>query len=238
MTHGGDNARLDGQVALITGGASGIGRALALALHGAGMRVVVADVQTPIDLPPAIHHRRIDVTHPDHIDTLYAWIRSNFDTPAVLAPCAGAHLHERLAEGDPAKWAALFDLNVVGVLRVLRAFLPDMLARAEGDIVLMSSVAARHAYPYGAVYGASKAALDMIGETLRLEVQPQLRVLSVAPGVVDTPFFDAGHGPTPATIGWGALAAEDVADAVLYALTRPREVALNRLVLRPAAQPL
>lgn len=110
----------------------------------------------------------------------------------------------------------------------------------RGDVVFISSVAAAHAYPGGGIYSASKAAVDQLAETLRLEVQPEIRVTVIHPGVVDTPFFENMiHGEQSVeSIGWGALAADDVAESVLYAITRPRGVALNNIVIRPAGQPM
>jgi len=217
--------------ALVTGGASGIGRALADALRKAGADVEVADVRAQ----PAC-----DVTRGADVDALFARLHAAGRLPDLLVLGAGIGAHERLAEGDPDLWARVMDVNVVGAMRTLRAFVPPMLARGSGDVVFLSSVSARHPYPYGAAYAASKAALDVVAETLRLETQPALRVLVARLGIVDTPFFEraSGHPGDVRSLGWGALSPEQAAEAILDALSRPHEVAINELVLRPVGQPM
>lgn len=93
-----------------------------------------------------------------------------------------------LSEGNPELWIKIFELNVFGALRMLRAFLPDMRKLNFSDIVIVSSVSAKHPYEGGAIYAATKAALDVIAETLRLEVQPNIRVTTISP-VLSIPIF-------------------------------------------------
>ncbi len=232
--------RFDGANCLVTGGASGIGRAIAERLAAEGARVVVADVRPIAEPADGITSVCADITDPAAIEALRADLEVRRGPLEVLVSNAGRGAHERLAEGDPAKWAGLLETNLMGALRVVRAFVPGMLKAGRGDVVFVSSVAAERAYEYGGVYGASKAALERVAETLRLEVRPTLRVITLAPGVVETPFFERSHGaqPDPETIGVGALAPEEIAEAVVYALGRPEEVAVNRLVVRPAGQAL
>src|SRR5699024_1402707 len=111
---------------------------------------------------------------------------------------------------------------------------------ARGDVVIIGSVGARHPHPWGGVYNASKAALESLAETLRLEMQPDVRVTLISPGVVDTGFFDAmgGAGGSVDSIGVGCLHADDIADAALFALACPPHAAMNYLTIRPRAQPL
>src|SRR5690606_33514263 len=166
--------------ALVTGAASRIRRATGNAIRDAGAEVyrpVLADA-TPSCLA-AGPRRGEDVV------ALYRAVQERLGAPDILVSCAGLGVHERLAEGDPAKWARVLEVNVLGALRLIRAFVPDMLAEG-GDVVIVSSVAARTAYPWGGPYAASKAALEMLAETLRLEVLPAVRVTTIAPGVVDT----------------------------------------------------
>ena len=110
----------------------------------------------------------------------------------------------------------------------------------KGDIVFVSSVSAHHAHTYGGIYTASKAALEMISETLRLEVQPHVRVTVISPGVVDTRFFEntIGGNQSVEEIGWGSLHPDDIADTIVFALSRPSHVAINNITIRPAAQPM
>ena len=104
---------------------------------------------------------------------------------------------------------------------------------------LFLSVAARKPYEWGGIYASSKAALQALAETLRLEVQPKIRVSSVLPGITDTDFFNkmSGGSQTAYDQGWGALQASDIADAVMYIISRPQGVAINELTIRPSAQP-
>lgn len=228
-----------GQTALVTGGASGIGRATAEHLAAGGARVLVADVRPLAETGSGITSLCVDVGDPEAIEALRHDIESRWGPLDVLISNAGRGVHERLAEGDPAKWAEAFETNVMGAVRMVRAFVPGMLEQGDGDIVFVSSVAARQAYEWGGIYSASKAALEQIAETLRLEVQPTLRVATVVPGVVDTQFFDhsVGAAPDPESIGWGALSPSDIAEVVVFALSREDDVAVNRVVVRPSDQP-
>lgn len=230
--------RFTGRDVLVTGGASGIGRAIAERLAGEGARVVVAD-RRPVDSPSdGVIGMEVDVTDPEGVEELRREVERRMGPVDILVSNAGRGVHERLAEGDPAKWARGLEINVVGALRIVRAFIPGMLERGDGDVVFVSSVAANRAYEWGGVYSASKAALERVAETLRLEVQPDLRVLTVAPGVVDTAFFERSVGAPsdPGETGGVALEAGEVADAVAYGLSRPEDVAVNRLVVRPTGQ--
>jgi NADP-dependent 3-hydroxy acid dehydrogenase YdfG len=127
----------------------------------------------------------------------------------------------------------MLDTNVLGVALTIRATLPHVLAAGRGHYLITGSVAGRRVLP-GSLYSASKWAAGAIAEALRQELRQmhentKVRVTLVAPGMVDTPFFDERPGS-------GALAADDVARAVLYALTQPEHVDVNELLVRPASQ--
>ncbi|GAA4439892.1 hypothetical protein GCM10023188_36500 [Pontibacter saemangeumensis] len=173
------------------------------------------------------------------IDALFSGVQEKVGTPDILICSAGRGIHEKLTEGDPEKWREIIDTNLLGALRMIRAFVPGMLAAGAGDVVLISSVSAGQAYPYGGIYAATKSALEVVAETLRQEVLPIVRVTVVAPGVTDTPFFKntISGFHTAEDIGYGAIAADDVAEAVLYALSKPPGVSVNHITLRPTAQP-
>ncbi|MFB9863808.1 SDR family oxidoreductase [Rufibacter immobilis] len=225
-------------IALVSGGASGIGKAIAEKLAAAGINVIAADVAAGTS-SNGVDHFTCDVTQPEDIDALYAHVTQTYGHPDVLVCCAGRGIHEKLTEGDPAKWQAVLDLNIMGTLRLIRAFTPGMLETGAGDVVIMSSVSAGQAYPYGGIYAASKSALNIIAETLRQETLPKLRVITIAPGVTDTHFFEntiSGYN-TVESIGYGALSPTEVAETVLFALQQPRHVSLNYLTLRPTPQP-
>lgn len=207
-------------------------------LSAAQVTTAIADLHLPTDSPSNTHPFTCDVTDAAAIDRLFAHVQQHLGTPDVMVCCAGQGIHEKLTEGDPEKWQHVINTNLMGTLRMIRAFVPGMLEAGHGDVVLVSSVSAGQAYPYGGVYAATKTALQVIAETLRQEVLPAIRVSVVAPGVTDTAFFDntiSGY-QTAESIGYGALTASQVANAVLYALQQPPEVSINHITLRPSAQ--
>lgn len=229
---------LAGRRVLISGGASGIGRATAAHFLDHGCRVLIADVAAPQPGLEGALFQPADLTVPEQVDALFAAVQRQLGVPDVLVSCAGVGVQERLVEGDPAKWARVLEVNVLGALRLIRAFVPGMLERG-GDVVVVGSVAAQQAHEWGGPYGASKVALERIAETLRLETQPKIRVTTLAPGVVDTPFFDhmlAGNQSVK-DIGFGSVSAEQIAELIAYAVSRPPNMAINHLVVRPRGQP-
>jgi NAD(P)-dependent dehydrogenase (short-subunit alcohol dehydrogenase family) len=233
-----NDSPLQGRIAVVSGASSGIGLATARALAAAGAGVAIADIQSPpADLHENILFQRADVTEPEDIRQLFDRVHSELGTPDIVVSNAGRGIHERLAEGDPEKWARAVEVNTLGALRLIRAFVPGMLDRG-GDVVFISSVVARKPYEFGGAYAASKAALEMVADTLRLETQPAVRVTVIAPGIVDTDFFESmvGGGQTPESIGWGALDSADIADAVRFAVMRPAGVSINYISLRPSRQ--
>lgn len=227
------------RTALITGGSSGIGNSLVKKFTEERIKTSFADVAAPEVLSPEAIFFDTDITKRDQIDVLYQKVMKATGVPDILVCNAGRGIHEKLAEGDPELWGQIFELNVLGALRVIRAFLPDMIANGFGDIVFVSSVSSKQPYQGGAIYAASKASIDVVAETLRLEVQPNLRVTTISPGVVDTRFFEnIIHGTqTPENIGYGAIEPEAIADAIFYAISRPKGVVLNNITIRPVAQP-
>lgn len=229
---------LTGRTAVVSGGGGGIGLAIAARLAAAQVATAVADIQLPPDFPANIHPFTCDITSASAVDTLFAGVLDTLGVPDILVCSAGRGIHEKLIEGDPEKWQQVIDVNLMGVLRMVRAFVPGMLAAGKGDVVFVSSVAAGQAYAYGGIYAATKTALEVLAETLRQEVLPKVRVTVVAPGVTDTAFLanTISGCQTVETIGYGALSAEEIADAVLYALDKPRGIAVNYIRLRPVAQ--
>jgi NADP-dependent 3-hydroxy acid dehydrogenase YdfG len=172
------------------------------------------------------------------IDALFNWMNDSACLPDVLVLNAGKGIHEQLAEGDPEKWLDVFQLNVMGVLRCIRAFIPPMKEKKKGHVVFISSVAAAKAYTYGGVYSASKAAVEMIAETLRLETLPHIKVTVVAAGVTDTGFFEnqvSGHSSVE-DIGMGSLSADDIAEDVVHAINKKRGADINKIIIRPTGQ--
>ncbi len=224
---------------MVSGGGSGIGRAIAEKLAGSHVKVAVADINLPDGLPDTVVPFKCDVTSGPAIDTLYAQVHEQLSSPDILVCSAGRGIHEKLTEGDPEKWQQIIQTNLLGALRMVRAFVPGMLEAGGGDVVFVSSVAAGQSYPYGGVYAATKSALEVVAETLRQEVLPTIRVTVIAPGVTDTNFFKntISGFHTAEDIGYGSISADEVASAVLYALSCPQEVSVNHITIRPTAQP-
>lgn len=231
--------QLKGKKAVVSGGGSGIGRAIVGKLSLANVTTAIADLQPPSNLPTNVYPFTCDVTAAPAVDAFFTGVHEKLGTPDMLICCAGRGIHEKLTEGDPEKWRQIIDINLMGALRLIRAFVPGMLEAGHGDVVLISSVSAGQAYPYGGIYAATKSALEVVAETLRQEVLPSVRVTVVAPGVTDTAFFKntVSGFHTAEDIGYGTISADDVADAVLYALSKPPGVSVNNITIRPTAQP-
>jgi NADP-dependent 3-hydroxy acid dehydrogenase YdfG len=229
---------LNNRNALITGGSSGIGLATAHALSENKVKVVIADIKMPEMEEPGIWFLKADISSPVDISLLHQRVKSAIGVPDILICNAGRGIHEKLSEGDPEKWAEIIEINFLGALRIIRSFLPDMIKEKKGDVVFISSVSAKKAYEWGGVYAATKTAVAMIAETLRLEVQPDIRITTVFPGVVNTGFFTnmMGGSVSQEKMGMTGLSPDDVANAVVYAVSRPKEVAINELVVRPTWQ--
>jgi NADP-dependent 3-hydroxy acid dehydrogenase YdfG len=238
------------RVAVVTGASSGIGAATAARLAGAGYHVVAAArradrveavaAQIRADGGDA-EARQVDVTDRAGIDAL----ADSLDRCDVLVSNAGgAAGADQIADGSAADWRAMFEVNVLGTLNVTQALLPKLIASGDGTVVVMSSTAGFVAYEGGGGYVAAKHGAHALAATLRLELCGQpVRVIEIAPGMVKTAEFAINrfHGDTDkaAAIYAGVaepLTAEDIADAVTWAVTRPAHVNVDLMVLRPRAQ--
>ena len=240
-------ARLNGKLALVTGASSGIGAATARALAGEGARLVLAARRTEKLAALAAELARagapaevvaLDVRDAASVDAALAG--REFDI-AVANAGLGLGL-TKLPDGAPADWATMIDTNVKGVLHTIRATLPAMRRRGHGDLVLLGSVAGRQVYPGGNVYNATKHAVRALYEALRLDnLGSGVRFTTVDPGMVETEFSlvrYAGDADAARKVyqGLTPLSPADVADAILYAVTRPPHVNIGELVLWPTAQ--
>ncbi|HEX8270578.1 MAG TPA: SDR family oxidoreductase [Flavobacterium sp.] len=226
------------RIALVTGGSNGIGSAICSRLSKNNYTVINADILTPEQEFPEVIYRKCDVREGNEIDSLFEWFSENVGLPSVVILNAGQGIHERLTEGDPGKWENIIRLNLLAPLRCIRAFVPPMQEQKSGHVIFISSVSAMQPYQYGGVYSASKAALEMIAETLRLETAPDIKVTVIAAGITDTKFFEyqISGSDSIESIGMGAISANDVADDVLYALSKTGSAAINKIITRPAGQ--
>lgn len=234
------------RTAVVTGASSGIGAATARALAAAGFTVVCAARRADrIErLADEIGGAAVacDVTDRAQVAALADAVG---DTLHVLVNNAGgAFGSDPVEHADPADWRAMYEVNVLGTLNVTQALLPALRTTGEGVIVNVGSTAGRIAYEGGGGYTAAKHGVQVLTETLRLELYDQpVRVVEIAPGMVRTDEFAlvrfAGDQARADSVYAGVaepLVAEDVADAIVWTATRPRHVNVDLLVLKPRAQ--
>ena len=226
------------KIALVTGGSSGIGKAISEKLNREGVKVIVADITEAAKKDNGIEFRSCDISKANDVDDLYAWTTKNFGHPDYLILNAGQGIQEKLTEGDPEKWKKVLETNILGALRCIRSFTPNMISQKSGNVVFISSVSANQPHPYGGIYAASKTALEVIAETLRLETLPHINVTVVSPGIVDTSFFknQISGDNTIEQMGMGSIDPEEVAEDVWYALNKKKGTSINKIITRPTLQ--
>ncbi|MEU5427787.1 SDR family NAD(P)-dependent oxidoreductase [Streptomyces olivoreticuli] len=241
------------RTAVITGASSGIGAATARQLAAAGHRVVLTARRKDriealaAELTAAGHEavaHELDVT--DRAAVLaFADRLDDFESVDVLVNNAGGALGaDPVATADPADWRTMYEVNVLGVLNLTQALLPRLVRSGDGTVLIVSSTAGLGTYEGGGGYVAAKHGAHVIAETLRLELCGQpVRVVEIAPGMVKTDGFAVtrfrGDEEKAAAVYAGVaepLTAEDVADAIAWAVTRPSHVNIDLLVVRPRAQ--
>ncbi|WEV77791.1 SDR family NAD(P)-dependent oxidoreductase [Janibacter cremeus] len=232
-------------LALVTGASSGIGAATARALAAAGHEVVCAARRTDRinDLAAEIDGRAVtcDVTDADDVAALVEEIGERLDV--LVNNAGGAYGLDPVASADIEDWRTMYEVNVIGTLRVVQALLPALVA-GEGIIVNVGSTAGRISYEGGAGYTAAKHGLATMTETMRLELVDQpVRITEIAPGMVHTEGFSLtrfkGDSERAEKVYEGVaepLVAEDVADAITWMATRPPHVNVDLLVIKPRAQ--
>lgn len=230
-------AMSDKKVAVITGGSSGIGKSIVKKLALLNYTVINADLIAP-DAACGSIYIPCDVTKANDIQKLYDAVRTEWGIPDVLISNAGQGIHEKLAEGDPEKWQKIMDINFMGAMRFARAFVPEMIPKKKGRIIFISSIAGAKSYVYGGIYSASKAALNIAAKTLQLEVEENLKVSLIYPGIVDTPFFShmVSSSHTVSDIGLGSISADQVADVLAHILTLPSGAHVPEITIIPEKQ--
>lgn len=236
---------MTGRRVVVTGASSGIGAATARRLAADGWSVVA--VARRKDRLAALADETgcqvvvADITSADDVARLAGEVG---DCDALVNNAGVAIGMESLADGSPDDWAAMYEVNVLGTLRVTQALLPALRATDGGDVVLLTSTAGFVAYEGGGGYAAAKHAEHALAATLRLELNGEpVRVLEVAPGMVATEEFSLnrfrGDESAAAKVYEGVdepLTADDIADCIAWGLSRPSHVNIDLLVVRPVAQ--
>lgn len=233
--------------AVVTGASSGIGAATVRRLRDEGWAVVAvarrADRLAALAEQTGAEAFAADLTVQADVDRLAAHLAATGGLTSLVNNAGGAFGLEPVAQADPDDWQRMYDINVLGTLRITKALLPQLIASGRGDIVVVTSTAALGPYENGAGYTGVKHAERMLTTTLRLELIGQpVRVIDVAPGAVATEEFALnrfdGDAERAAQVyaGYQPLVADDIADVIAFALTRPQHVNIDTLVVRPRAQ--
>jgi NADP-dependent 3-hydroxy acid dehydrogenase YdfG len=229
---------LEGKVALVTGASRGIGAAVARALDSQGVRLGLASrsgddlgIEGTVAAP-------CDVRKPDELESLAAATAERFGGIDILVANAGVGAYGPFLELPPDQLEEMIDVNVKGTLNAVRATLPFLLKSDGADIVTLASEAGRRGLPFEAVYCASKFAQVGFTRALDHELREQgVRCTNVCPGGVATDFA-MGRGRTPEMPELkGMMSSEDVAEVVLFVLTRPRNHRILETAFRPVAEP-
>lgn len=243
---------ISGKVALVTGASSGIGRATALALSRAGVKVAVGARRIDkLDLlkqeienagGEAIVHK-LDVTKKKECDVFAEATLAKWGTIDILVNNAGLMPLSFFKKLKVSEWDQMIDVNIKGVLYCTAAVIPHMLAKKSGHIVNISSIAGRVVFPAGSIYCATKHAVTAFSEGLRQEFSQRsnIRVTCIEPGVVDTELNNTITDESltkfvESTKQMVALKAEDIANAIMFAIQSPPHMNVNEIMLRPTVQ--
>jgi len=249
--------RWKGKVAIVTGTSAGIGAAIAVQLVEAGLKVVgLARRKDKIEeLAKTLEGKngklypiRADVSKEEDILNTFKWVKDNLGPVHILINNAGLKRNTNLIKGETKLWEEIMDTNVLGLCIATREAVKDMRANnVDGHIVHINSMSGHRVpnLPQSSVYPASKHAVTALTETLRLELNSigsKIKITSVSPGAVNTEFRDAAgvlvnKDQEELFKRIPQLQAEDVADAVLYALATPPHVQIHEIMIRPLGQP-
>lgn len=231
------------KTAVVTGASSGIGAATARRLAAEGFRVVIGARRTERLAEVAgeigATARVLDVTDTESVEEFCAEVT---DCAVLVNNAGGALGLDPIAAADDEAWRWMYDANVLGTMRMTRALLPRLLESGDGHIVNIGSIAGLEVYENGGGYTAAKHALRAVTSTLRLELLGQpVRVTEVDPGMAETEFSIVRFGgdrdrAAKVYEGVDALTADDIADCVAFAVTRPGHVNIDQIVVRPRDQ--
>ncbi|NJW54365.1 SDR family NAD(P)-dependent oxidoreductase, partial [Salinimicrobium oceani] len=201
------------------------------------------ELKTKLEEKTAVHTLQFDVRDKEAVQSAIESLPQDFSQIDVLVNNAGnAHGLDPIQKGSLEDWDAMIDINVKGLLYVSRAIIPQMLERRSGDIVNIGSLAGKEVYPNGNVYSASKHAVDAINKGMRIDLNGTgIRVGAINPGLVETNFSEIrfkGDSERASSVykGYEPLKPEDIADLVVFMVTRPAHVNIADLLVLPTAQ--
>jgi 3-hydroxy acid dehydrogenase/malonic semialdehyde reductase len=243
---------MEKKIALVTGATSGIGWATAIALAQMGYNIVATGRRHKKlnKLQKEISKEGVDsltltfdVRDNEAVKDAIATLPDNWKKIDILINNAGnAHGFDPIQSGSLSDWDAMMDINVKGLLYVSKEIIPGMVERQSGTIVNIGSIAGKEVYPKGNVYCASKHAVDALTQGMRMDLNPfGIRVIGVHPGLVETEFSLVrfkGDEERAGTVyeGYQPLSAEDIAETIAFAVSRPPHVVLADIVILPTAQ--
>ncbi|HDC5788792.1 TPA: SDR family oxidoreductase [Staphylococcus aureus] len=227
---------LTDKVALVTGAGSGIGEAIATLLHEGGAKVVLAGrnkdklqnvanqlAQDSVKVVPT------DVTKKEEVDELIKIAQQTFGGLDIVINSAGQMLSSKITDYQVDEWDSMIDVNIKGTLYTAQAALPTMLEQSSGHLINIASISGFEVTKSSTIYSATKVAVHTITQGLEKELaKTGVKVTSISPGMVDTA-ITAAYNPTDRK----KLEPQDIAEAVLYALTQPKHVNVNEITVRP-----
>jgi 3-hydroxy acid dehydrogenase / malonic semialdehyde reductase len=236
---------------LITGASSGIGKATAVLLASKGYRLILCGrrkerleiLGKELGSITSVLTLSFDVRSFNEIEGSLSRLSDEWNQIDILINNAGnAHGFAPVDKGEISDWDAMMDINVKGLLYVTKLVLPNMVRRKKGHIINIGSIAGKEVYPNGNVYCASKAAVDAITQGMRLDLnEHEIKVTSVNPGMVDTEFslvrFKGDKEKAKSVYnGMQPLRAEDIAELILFIITRPAHVNIADVLIMPTSQ--
>ncbi|HCY0677611.1 TPA: SDR family oxidoreductase [Staphylococcus aureus] len=227
---------LTDKVAVVTGAGSGIGEAIATLLHEEGVKVILAGrnkdklqnvanqlAQDSVKVVPT------DVTKKEEVDELIKIAQQTFGGLDIVINSAGQMLSSKITDYQVDEWDSMIDVNIKGTLYTAQAALPTMLGQSSGHLINIASISGFEVTKSSTIYSATKAAVHTITQGLEKELaKTGVKVTSISPGMVDTA-ITAAYNPTDRK----KLEPQDIAEAVLYALTQPKHVNVNEITVRP-----
>lgn len=239
--------QLQNKKAIIVGGGSGIGQAIATSLAGAGCHCAVAgrtveklsETAAQFSGEPKILTHAVDVADRESVTQLFEWFHTTIGAPDILVNAAGVNIRDRtMSAMSPEEWDSVIQINATGAYNCLSATLPLMRKRNDGIIIQISSVSGRRATPLGGVaYNASKFAMTALGTAVgNEEAANGIRVTNIYPGEVNTPILDQRATPPSPEKRALMVQPQDIAEMVLTICALPKQAHVPELVIKPLGQ--